>query len=121
MLSCPTCSFPVETEWSACRRCGLPLPPELRDAAIQPARASALPLVRPARSVLKAPAGPVNDTLLPGGKAPSGPDTLLPKNSGPPVSSSGIDRTKAAMALALERLRRHKPGPTSSARRELPK
>jgi hypothetical protein len=121
MLSCPTCSFPVETEWSACRRCGLPLPPELRDAAIQPARASALPLVRPARSALQPSVPPVNDTLLPGGHAPTGPDTLLPKSSGAPASSSGIERTKAAMALALERLRRYKPGPSSSAQGELPK
>ena len=115
MLHCPKCTYPVETEWFACRRCGTALPPQLRDAAVEHVRASALPLQRPARPALTPPHPVASDTMLPNAPParPTGPDTLLPQAGAPAAPYSGIDRAKAAAVVTinvvLARLRHRKP------------
>jgi hypothetical protein len=117
-IHCPSCNFPVQVEWSACRRCGTRLPLELRESSV-PARASALRVRRAAPSVSVPPAPhqpPIRsrapgDTLLPRAHKAGGPDSLPP--SEPEAAwTAGPKRVAAGAVLAinvvLERLRRRK-------------
>src|SRR6478672_3271462 len=113
-IHCPSCSFPVQVEWSTCRRCGTPLPLALRESASVPARASVLGVRRAVRPVSAPPASSLpptrsrapGDTLLPGrrnapGPAPHGPDTLLPADDRPVVWTGGRKRAAAAAVVAI--------------------
>jgi len=118
-IHCPSCDFPVQVEWSACRRCGTPLPLELRESSV-PARASALgvrralPSVSVPRATLQTPARSraPGDTLLPHANKPGGPDTMLPSEPGTRAWTEAPKRAAAAAVLAinvvLERLKRRK-------------
>lgn len=82
---CPSCNFPVQVEWTECRRCGAKLPLALRDP---PGRSRRLP-PPPARRAL-APSGNGAGTTSPPDRRPPA-DTLLPRAAGPPGVTPGRD------------------------------
>jgi hypothetical protein len=113
---CPSCNFPVQIEWSVCRRCGTPLPLELRETSGTSARVPALPRRLTTRNAAArtTPARPVftgfetpPDTLLPSARGgvpptPRGPDTFIPPSAPPAFHPSPADRAASAIAAIRE-------------------
>ncbi len=112
MNRCPSCDFPVDSEWRSCRRCGARLVVSIERVAMPPA-----PSRRTAPRV--SARAPVSDTLLPGAPAvaaprPTGPDPMLP----PPaparahvaarrgVAAAGVVAFGVALGRAVRRHRR---------------
>ena len=83
MSRCPSCDFLVQVEWSACRRCGAPLPLDLREPHGTSPRLPALPARRaPATGESLPTLPPPSDTLLPrGAQHASAPPTPVPREA----------------------------------------